>query len=70
MSQIDHARVAESLASLRLTRISEQLDTLLSEAARGQPTYLNILDRVLREEVEAKQRKRAAMHRRLHTSRW
>ena len=45
MSEIVHARVAESLASLRLTRISEQLDALLSEAARGQPTYLDLLDR-------------------------
>jgi DNA replication protein DnaC len=62
MSEIVHARVAESLASLRLTRISEQLDALLSEAARGQPTYLDFIDRVLREEVEAKQRKRVAMH--------
>jgi DNA replication protein DnaC len=54
--------VAEHLLRLRLGRIAEQVDALLSEAARSQPTYLDFLDQVLREEVDAKQRKRVAMH--------
>ncbi len=55
------ARVADHLGRLRLGRIAEQLDALLSDAARGEPTYLDFLDAILREEVGAKQRKRVAM---------
>jgi DNA replication protein DnaC len=62
MSEIVRGRVAEHLLRLRLGRIAEQVDALLSEAARSQPTYLDFLDQVLREEVDAKQRKRVAMH--------
>ena len=36
-------------------------NALLSDAARGEPTYLDFLDTILREEVGAKQRKRVAM---------
>ncbi len=60
-AEITRARVIESLGRLRLGRISEQLDALLSDAARGEPTYLDFLDAILREEVGAKQRKRIAM---------
>lgn len=60
-AEIVRARVLEHLGRLRLGRIAEQLDALLSNAARGEPTYLDFLDAVLREEVEAKQRKRIAM---------
>jgi DNA replication protein DnaC len=49
------------LGRLRLGRLVEQLDALLSNAARGEPTYLDFLDAILREEVGAKQRKRVAM---------
>ena len=60
-SEITRARVLENLGRLRLGRVVEQLDALLSEAARGEPTYLDFLDGILREEVGAKQRKRIAM---------
>jgi DNA replication protein DnaC len=60
-TEITRARVLENLERLRLGRVVEQLDSLLSEAARGEPTYLDFLDGVLREEVGAKQRKRIAM---------
>jgi DNA replication protein DnaC len=60
-AEITRARVLENLGRLRLGRVVEQLDALLSEAARGEPTYLDFLDGILREEVGAKQRKRIAM---------
>jgi DNA replication protein DnaC len=60
-AEITRARVLENLGRLRLGRIVDQLDALLSEAARGEPTYLDFLDALLREEVGAKQRKRIAM---------
>ncbi|HXJ36842.1 MAG TPA: IS21-like element ISAnsp4 family helper ATPase IstB, partial [Candidatus Eisenbacteria bacterium] len=60
-TEIVRARVLEHLGRLRLGRIAEQLDALLSSAARGEPTYLDFLDTILREEVGAKQRKRVAM---------
>ena len=61
MSDIVRARVLEHLGRLRLGRVAEQLDALLSDAARAEPTYLDFLDGILREEVGAKQRKRVAM---------
>lgn len=60
-AEIVRARVLENLGRLRLGRIVDQLDALLSDAARGEPTYLDFLDAILREEVGAKQRKRIAM---------
>jgi DNA replication protein DnaC len=60
-TEITRARVLENLGRLRLGRLAEQLDALLSNAARGEPTYLDFLDAILREEVGAKQRKRVAM---------
>ena len=61
MSEIVRARVLEHLGRLRLGRVAEQLDALLSSAARTEPTYLDFLDGILREEVGAKRRKRVAM---------
>ena len=61
MSAIVHARVLDNLARLRLAHLVECLDTLLAEAARGEPTYLDFLDSLLRGEVDSKQRKRVAM---------
>jgi DNA replication protein DnaC len=60
-TEITRARVLENLGRLRLGRLVEQLDALLSNAAHGEPTYLDFLDAILREEVGAKQRKRVAM---------
>lgn len=61
MSALTHARVVENLTKLRLGFVAERLDAMLSEAARGEPTYLDFLDGLLREEVGSKQRKRVAM---------
>jgi hypothetical protein len=59
VTDIVRARVQEHLGRLRLGHVAEQLDALLSNAARTEPTYLDFLDVILREEVGAKQRKRA-----------
>lgn len=59
--ELVHARVLESLARLRMRSLLERLDALLAEAARGEPTYLDFLDKVLCEELGSKQRKRVAM---------
>lgn len=61
MSELVRARVEEQLVKLRLRHVAERLDALLSEAARGEPTYLDFLDGLLREETQSKQRKRVAM---------
>ena len=61
MSELIHARVVDSLERLRLRHLSERLDAVLAEAARGEPTYLAFLDALLREEMDAKQRKRTTM---------
>ena len=61
MSALVHARVTDLLVHLRLGAVAERLDALLSEAARTEPTYLDFLDLLLREESGSKQRKRVAM---------
>src|SRR3954471_6228559 len=61
MRAIVHARVLENLARLRLPDLADRLDAVLAEAARGEPTYLDFLDSLLRGEVDSKQRKRVAM---------
>ena len=61
MSAVVHARVTEQLTRLRLRYVAERLDAVLNDAARTEPTYLDFLDTVLRQEVEAKQRTRVTM---------
>ncbi|MDX9724214.1 MAG: IS21-like element helper ATPase IstB [Myxococcota bacterium] len=61
MSDLVHARVSDALRRLYLGHVADQLDALLSEAARGEPTYLDFLDGLLQAEVGSKQRKRIAM---------
>jgi DNA replication protein DnaC len=61
MSDIMHARVQERLVKLRLGNVGVRLDALLSEAARREWSFLEFLDRLLAEEMEAKQRKRVVM---------
>jgi DNA replication protein DnaC len=61
MSAVVQARVTEQLTRLRLRYVAERLDAVLSEAARHEPTYLDFLETVLRQEVEAKQRTRTTM---------
>jgi hypothetical protein len=41
-----------------LGNVAERIDAVLSEAARTQPTYLDFLDRLLCDEMSAKQRRR------------
>lgn len=61
MSAVVHTRVVEHLQRLRLGFVAERLDAVLADAARHDPTYLDFLDDLLRQEVAAKQRKRIAM---------
>jgi DNA replication protein DnaC len=61
MSAVVHARVTEQLLRLRLRYVAERLDAVLNDAARAEPTYLDFLDSVLRQEVDAKQRTRVVM---------
>ncbi|MBV9093363.1 MAG: IS21-like element helper ATPase IstB [Streptosporangiaceae bacterium] len=61
MSELVRARVQEHLVKLRLGHVADRLDALLSEAARAEPTYLDFLDELLRQEVQSKQTKRVAM---------
>ena len=61
MSAVVHARVVEQLTRLRLRYVADRLDAVLNDAARTEPTYLDFLDTVLRQEIDAKQRKRVAM---------
>src|SRR5499427_8879017 len=61
MSAVVHGRVIEQLTRLRLRYVAERLDAVLNDAARAEPTYLDFLDTVLRQEVDAKQRTRVTM---------
>ena len=61
MSAVVHARVTEQLTRLRLRYVAERLDAVLNDAARAEPTYLDFLDSLLRQEVDAKQRTRVTM---------
>jgi hypothetical protein len=56
MSVVIHARVVEQLTRLRLRYVADRIDAVLNDAARTEPTYLDFLDGVLRQEVEVKQR--------------
>jgi DNA replication protein DnaC len=61
VSAVVHERVVGHLRRLRLPHLAEKLDAALNEAARSEPTYLDFLDRLLGEELDAKTRKRVAM---------
>lgn len=61
MSEIVRGRVEDHLQRLRLHSVAARLDAVLSEAARKEPTYLDFLDGLLREELDAKQKRRIAM---------
>src|SRR5262249_30304987 len=54
-------RVFSALKRLQLHQLRETLAAVLSEAAKEQWTYLELLDRILEREVEAKQGKRVRM---------
>lgn len=61
MSELIHSRVQDALHRLYLRHVADQLDALLADAARKEPTYLDFLDGLLQAEVGSKQRKRVAM---------
>jgi DNA replication protein DnaC len=46
---------------LRLRCAAERLDAMLADAARKEPTYLDFLDGLLKEEIDAKQKRRVSM---------
>jgi DNA replication protein DnaC len=61
MTDLVRARVEDHLLRLRLGAVAGRLDTILSDAARKEPSYLAFLDALLGEELDAKQKKRVAM---------
>ena len=61
MSDIIQSRVRVRLTQLRLRHVAERLGAVLSAAAKKESTYLDFLDGLLNEEVEAKHRTRVAM---------
>src|SRR5437016_9817716 len=60
-TELVHARVVDHLKRLRLGTLADRLDATLGEAARVQPTYIDFLDQLLRDEMAAKQRRRIEM---------
>ena len=58
MSELVLQRIMDNLIRLRLTRIQELLETIAEEAQRRSETYLAFLDRLLQEEVTAKEDRR------------
>jgi DNA replication protein DnaC len=61
VSEIVRARVTEAMQRLRLRSAAERLDAMLADAARKEPTYVDFLDSLLREELDAKQKRRVTM---------
>jgi DNA replication protein DnaC len=61
VSEIVRARVTDAMQRLRLRSAADRLDATLAEAARKEPTYLDFLDGILREELDAKQKRRVTM---------
>lgn len=68
MSEIVRARVFDSMQRLRLRCAAERLDAKLADAARKEPTYLDFLDELLRDELDSKQKRRVSMGSRSRTS--
>jgi DNA replication protein DnaC len=61
VSEIMRARLVDSMQRLRLGSVAGRIDALLADAARKEPTYLEFLDGLLREELDAKQKRRVTM---------
>lgn len=61
MSDLVRQRVLESCKRLYLGVLGARLDTVLDEAGRESPTYLDFLDQVLRAEIASKGDKRIRM---------
>jgi len=58
MSELVMERIAENLSRLRLTRAQEMVSGMAEEAGRSGETHLAFLDRLLQEEVSAKEERR------------
>ena len=58
MSELVMERITENLGRLRLSRIYELLPVVAEEAQAGNQSYLAFLDRLLQEEVTAKEERR------------
>ncbi len=54
-------RLERHLTRLKLVSTRERLDTLLETGAKGEMSFLEFLDHVIREEVQSKDQKRARM---------
>lgn len=61
MTNLQLLRLSEHLQHLKLFQIQERLDTLLQEASAQELTYADFLDRLLTEEVTAKEEKHVTM---------
>jgi len=58
MSELVMERIAENLTRLRLTRLQEMVSGIAEEAHNSGETHLAFLDRLLQEEVSAKEERR------------
>ena len=58
MSELVMERITENLTRLRLTRVQEMLESVSQEAQAQGDTHLAFLDRLLQEEVSAKEDRR------------
>ncbi len=58
MSELIMERIAENLSRLRLSKIEETLSFIADEAEAKDQSYLGFLDRLLQEEVTAKEERR------------
>ncbi len=58
MEQLTCERLQDNLKRLKLIRAAEVLDTVVTHAEEGKSSYLGFLDRLLEEEVAAKERRR------------
>ncbi len=58
MEQLTCERLQDNLKRLKLIRAAEVLDTVFTHAEEGKSSYLGFLDRLLEEEVAAKEKRR------------
>jgi DNA replication protein DnaC len=61
MSELVMERIEENLTRLRLSRVQQRVRELVQEAQNNQDSYLGFLDRLLQEEVTAKEERRVTM---------
>jgi DNA replication protein DnaC len=61
MEQLIYERLKENMTRLKLARIAEIIDSVISQAEQDHMSYLSFLDRLFEEEVAAKERRRIDM---------